>query len=47
MSKEPSVRTWANSWVPNQNIKGCLIPHGEAYSINEYLHDPETGYSPS
>ena len=38
---------WANSWVPNQNIKGSLIPHGEAYTINDYLFDPETGYSPS
>jgi len=24
-----------------------LIPHGEAYTINEYLTDKETGYSPS
>lgn len=43
----PSTQVWANSWVPNQNIQGSLIPHGEAYTINDYLHDPETGYSPS
>lgn len=47
VSKEPSVRTVANSWVPCENIKGVLIPHGEAYSIQDYLRDPETGYAPS
>ena len=47
MSHKPSTLTWANSWVPNQNVKGVLIPHGEAYTINEYLTDKETGYSPS
>lgn len=26
---------------------GVLIPHGEAYSIQDYLRDPETGYAPS
>ncbi len=24
-----------------------MIPHGEAYSIREYLSDPVTGYAPS
>ncbi|CAD8210363.1 unnamed protein product [Paramecium octaurelia] len=47
VSRKPSVQTWAKSWVPNEDIKGVLIPHGEAYSIQDYLSDPETGYSPS
>lgn len=33
VSTKPSVNTWAKSWVPNQDITGVLIPHGEAYSI--------------
>ncbi|CAD8110027.1 unnamed protein product [Paramecium primaurelia] len=47
VSKIPSVNIWAKSWVPNEDITGVLIPHGEAYSIQDYLSDPETGYSPS
>lgn len=47
MSWGPSTHTWAKTWVPRQDIKGVLIPHGEAYSIRDYLSDKETGYSPS
>jgi homospermidine synthase len=39
----PSNRIWAKSWVPDEEISGMLIPHGEAYSINEYFTDKETG----
>ena len=37
----------AKSWVPFEDIEGCLIPHGEAVTISEFLSDQETGYSPS
>ena len=47
MSWTPSNHFWAKSWVPNQNIEGCLIPHGEAYTIRNFLSDKETGYAPS
>ena len=47
MSWTPSKNYWAKSWVPFQNIKGCLIPHGEAYTIRSFFHDKETGYAPS
>lgn len=47
MSFSPSVKFWAKTWLPNQEIVGSLVPHGEAYSIHEYLKDKETGYAPS
>ena len=47
MSWRPCTEYWAKSWVPNQDIQGCLIPHGEAYTLGHYLYDPETGYRPS
>jgi len=47
MSWKPSTRVWAKSWVPNRPIRGSLIPHGEAYTIADYLRDPNTGYAPS
>ncbi|CAD8102559.1 unnamed protein product [Paramecium sonneborni] len=47
VSTKPSVQTFAKSWLPNQDITGVLIPHGEAYSIQDYLADRETGYAPS
>jgi homospermidine synthase len=40
----PSNRIWAKTWVPNEEVSGMLIPHGEAYTINEFLYDKETGY---
>ena len=30
-------RTWVRSWVPNGEIVGMVIRHGEAFSISEYL----------
>lgn len=47
MNKSPAIRTWANSYVPNEPIKGVMFPHGEAISIRDYLHDPISGYAPS
>lgn len=47
MSKAPSNKYWAKSWVPFRNIEGCLIPHGEAYTIREFFSDKITGYAPS
>lgn len=47
MSRTPSKNFWAKSWVPFRDIEGCLIPHGEAYTIREFFSDKETGYAPS
>lgn len=47
MTNYPSVRTWARSYVPNEETRGALIPHGEAHTIRDYLQDHQTGYSPS
>jgi homospermidine synthase len=47
MSKCPSNHYWAKSWVPFHDIEGCLIPHGEAYTIRKFFSDEETGYAPS
>lgn len=47
MSKKPSYKYLAKSWVPFQNIEGCLIPHGEAYTLRKFFYDEETGYAPS
>jgi len=47
MSWGPSKNYKAKSWVPNGDTFGVLIPHGEAFTINEFLSDKETGYSPS
>ncbi|HEX2974043.1 MAG TPA: saccharopine dehydrogenase NADP-binding domain-containing protein [Tepidisphaeraceae bacterium] len=30
-------RTWVRSWVPNCEIVGMVIRHGEAFSISDYL----------
>ena len=30
-------RTWVRSWVPNCEIVGMVIRHGEAFSISEHL----------
>ena len=30
-------RTWVRSWVPNEEIVGMVIRHGEAFSISEFL----------
>ena len=47
MSYNPGITLAGKSWVPNEDIVGALIPHGESYTIQEYLRDRETGYSPS
>ena len=43
----PSKNYKAKSWNPSADMVGTLIPHGEAFTINAFLTDPETGYSPS
>lgn len=30
-------RTWVRSWVPEQEILGMVIRHGEAFSLSEFL----------
>jgi homospermidine synthase len=47
MSWGPSKNYKAKSWNPFGDIEGVLIPHGEAFTINEFFSDKETGYSPS
>jgi len=39
MSWVPSVMISGKSWVPDQDINGILIPHGEAFTIPQFLHD--------
>lgn len=36
-------RTWVRSWVPNQEILGMVIRHGEAFSISEFLTVTDNG----
>jgi len=47
MSWAPSIHYWAKSWLPDQDIEGCLIPHGEAFSIWRFFQDKETGWAPT
>jgi len=44
MSHHPSVYYWAKSWVPDMEIEGSLIPHGEAFSMHRFFSDKSTGY---
>ncbi len=36
-------RTWVRSWVPNEEIVGMVIRHGEAFSLSEYLTVTDNG----
>jgi len=47
MSWGPSKNYIAKSWNPFEDYEGLLIPHGEAFTINEFLTDKDSGYSPS
>ncbi len=38
-------RTWVRSWVPNCEIVGMVIRHGEAFSISEFLTVAEGGHA--
>lgn len=33
MSFVPGITLKGKSWVPNEDIIGALIPHGESYTI--------------
>jgi homospermidine synthase len=33
----PGMETWVRSWVPTGEIRGMIIRHGEALTINEHL----------
>jgi len=41
----PAYQKWHKSCVPNQEIEGFLIPHGEAVTLPQYLASP--GYCPT
>ena len=34
---QPGAKTWVRSWVPNMEITGMVIRHGEAFTIPEHL----------
>ena len=34
---QPGASTWVKSWVPNYEINGMVIRHGEAYTIAKHL----------
>jgi homospermidine synthase len=31
------MNTWVRTWVPNYNIHGMIVRHGEAFTISDYL----------
>ncbi|HEX2785351.1 MAG TPA: saccharopine dehydrogenase NADP-binding domain-containing protein, partial [Ilumatobacteraceae bacterium] len=33
----PGMETWVRSWVPSGEIRGMVVRHGEALTINEHL----------
>ncbi len=37
------MNTWVRSWVPDYNIRGMIIRHGEAFSLSDYLTVWEKG----
>lgn len=37
------MNTWVRSWVPDYNIRGMIIRHGEAFSLSDYLTVWENG----
>ena len=34
---QPGATTWVHSWVPNMEIMGMVIRHGEAFTISDHL----------
>ena len=34
---QPGATTWVRSWVPNMEITGMVIRHGEAFTISDHL----------
>lgn len=47
---QPGATTWVRSWVPNFEIAGMVIRHGEAFTISDHLtvRDGETAiYRPT
>jgi homospermidine synthase len=34
---QPGATTWVKSWVPNYEINGMVVRHGEAYTITKHL----------
>jgi len=37
------INTWVRSWVPNYNIHGMVVRHGEAFTISDFLTVWEDG----
>ena len=47
---QPGATTWVRSWVPNFEIQGMVIRHGEAFTISDHLSvakDGKTIYRPT
>ena len=40
---QPGAKTWVRSWVPNMEITGMVIRHGEAFTIPDHLTVWEDG----
>jgi homospermidine synthase len=40
---QPGASTWVRSWVPNFEIQGMVIRHGEAFTISDHLSVAENG----
>ena len=34
---QPGAKTWVRSWVPNFEITGMVIRHGEAFTLSDHL----------
>jgi homospermidine synthase len=47
---QPGATTWVRSWVPNFEIQGMVIRHGEAFTISDHLsvwQDGKATYRPT
>ena len=47
---QPGATTWVRSWVPNFEIQGMVIRHGEAFTISDHLtvwHNGKAIYRPT
>jgi homospermidine synthase len=42
---QPGASTWVRSWVPNYEIRGMVIRHGEAFTISDHLTLWENGHA--
>ncbi len=40
---QPGATTWVRSWVPNMEITGMVVRHGEAFTISDHLTVWENG----